>query len=302
MDNVCHTLVGVAVARAGLNTKTRLATVTLAVAANLPDIDVLVFASDIPSVALRRGWTHGPVALVLLPIALAGVMWVLAGRPRSASPERSFRWLLGLSLIGVLTHVFLDYLNNYGIRLLMPFSEQWYYGDAVFIVDVWLWSMLGIGALLARGGRTRPSRIGLAAASLYIIVMLVSARAARAIVVAQWTEARGAPPRALMVGPVPLNPFRKAVIVDAGDRYETGSFTWATRRAVFEAFTIPKNATLPLTAIARLQEPAFDRILIWARFPYWEIDEGPAGTTVRLKDARFPRVDSGGFSATTVVK
>ncbi|HXG57146.1 MAG TPA: metal-dependent hydrolase [Vicinamibacterales bacterium] len=155
MDNVCHTLVGVAAARAGLNTKTRLATVTLAVAANLPDIDVLVFATDIPSVAFRRGWTHGPVAHVLLPIALAGVMWVVAGRIRPASPHRSFRWLLALSFIGVGTHIFLDYLNNYGVRLLMPFSERWFYGDAVFIVDVWLWGMLGIGALLARGGRTR---------------------------------------------------------------------------------------------------------------------------------------------------
>ena len=80
MDNVCHTLVGIAAARAGLNTKTALATATLAIASNLPDIDVLAFATGIPSVALRRGWTHGVLAQALLPLAFAGVMWMVATR------------------------------------------------------------------------------------------------------------------------------------------------------------------------------------------------------------------------------
>ena len=46
----------------------------------------------------------------------------------------------------MLTHPVLDWLNNYGIRLLMPFSPRWFYGDAVFIIDPWLWLALG-GAL-----------------------------------------------------------------------------------------------------------------------------------------------------------
>src|SRR5436190_1230610 len=123
MDNVCHTLVGLAAARAGLDTKTRLATATLAISANLPDIDVLVFATNIPSVSFRRGWTHGPVAQLLLPLACAGVMWLVARHrtERQRDTPASFAWLLALSFIGVYTHVFLDYLNNYGVRLLMPF-------------------------------------------------------------------------------------------------------------------------------------------------------------------------------------
>ena len=78
MDNVCHTLVGVAVARTGLHRKTALATSTAAIAANLPDIDVLVFATSVPAVAFRRGITHGVPAQALLPIACAAVMWWLA--------------------------------------------------------------------------------------------------------------------------------------------------------------------------------------------------------------------------------
>ena len=62
MDNLCHTLVGAAIGHAGLRRTTRLASATLMIAANLPDLDVLVLATDMPSVAFRRGWTHGVLA------------------------------------------------------------------------------------------------------------------------------------------------------------------------------------------------------------------------------------------------
>ena len=50
----------------------------------------------------------------------------------------------------MLSHVALDLLNNYGVRLLMPFSNRWFYGDAVFIIDPWLWLTLGAGIWLTR--------------------------------------------------------------------------------------------------------------------------------------------------------
>ena len=48
-----------------------------------------------------------------------------------------------LALVGTLSHPFLDWLNTYGVRLLMPFSARWFYGDALFIVDPFLWMVLG---------------------------------------------------------------------------------------------------------------------------------------------------------------
>jgi inner membrane protein len=36
------------------------------------------------------------------------------------------------------------------MRWLMPFSGRWFYGDAVFIMDVWLWLVLGVGYLAGR--------------------------------------------------------------------------------------------------------------------------------------------------------
>src|SRR5688572_12048969 len=162
MDNLCHTLVGVAVTQAGLKRRTALAATTSVIAANLPDLDVLVFLTGTPSVAFRRGITHGVPAQLLLPLAFAGLMWTI-GRRRATreGPQPHFGWLLAISYIGIFTHVFLDFLNTYGIRLLSPLSQRWFYGDAVFIVDLWLWLILGAGVLLSRRGR-RPRWAALA--------------------------------------------------------------------------------------------------------------------------------------------
>ena len=79
MDNVCHTLVGAACGAAGLNRRTRFGAATLMISANIPDVDVLVFATNTPWIEFRRGWTHGILAQIALPIALTAR--VLAARP-----------------------------------------------------------------------------------------------------------------------------------------------------------------------------------------------------------------------------
>ena len=80
MDNLCHTLVGAALGEAGLKRRTGFGSGTLMIASNLPDIDVLVFATGIPPVAFRRGWTHGVLADVLLPVVLTGAVMLIARR------------------------------------------------------------------------------------------------------------------------------------------------------------------------------------------------------------------------------
>ena len=74
MDNVCHTLVGAACGAAGLNRRTRFGAATLMISANIPDVDVLVFATSTPWIEFRRGWTHGILAQIVLPIALTGLV------------------------------------------------------------------------------------------------------------------------------------------------------------------------------------------------------------------------------------
>lgn len=158
MDPITHTLAGAALSRAGLYRATPLATATLVFAANAPDIDVLAYrAGPYAALAFRRGWTHGPLALLVLPFAVAGIvlLWdrfVRRRRDPTLRPARAGPLCL-LAFLGVLSHPLLDWLNTYGIRLLSPFDARWYYGDAVFIIDPWLWLALG-GSLFIAGRRS----------------------------------------------------------------------------------------------------------------------------------------------------
>jgi len=151
MDPLTHTLLGANLASTRLGAKTRLATAALVIGVNAPDIDVFSYlvGGDF-GIGFRRGWTHGVLALVVLPFVVTGVLLLFDRlRPR-AGLRASPGVLLGLSALAILTHPCLDWLNNYGLRWLMPFRGAWFYGDAVFIVDPWLWMILGTGWLIGR--------------------------------------------------------------------------------------------------------------------------------------------------------
>ena len=302
MDNVCHTLVGAALGRAGLNRRTRFGSAMLMIAANLPDIDVLVFATGLPPVAFRRGWTHGVLAQAVLPIVLTVAVAMFASRraPRSGDhgPPMSVPWLFVLSVIGIYSHVFLDYLNNYGVRLLSPLDWRWFYGDAVFIIDPWLWLVLGGGVWLARRARRpAPAIAALLCATVYVGGMLASARTSRVRVADDWTRREGTPPPALMVGPQPVTPFRRAIIIDAGDHYRTGSFEWPAAVTRLDAGRIAKSDSG--ADVQRAREASNVRaFLVWSRFPFWTIEETAAGRRVTVRDMRF----GDRFSASVIVK
>ena len=305
MDNLCHTLVGAAMAEAGLKRRTRWGSVALMVAANLPDLDVLVFATDVSPVSFRRGWTHGVLAQVLLPWALAGVFALVAGlraRPAGHAGDPPFRplWLVTLGYLGVYSHVFLDYLNSYGVRLLAPLDWRWFYGDAVFIVDPWLWSALGLGVWFARRQRrSGPAVAALAGATVYIAAILTLTSDARRFVTAQWADGAGTPPRALMVGPVPVVPWTREVVIDAGPEYRTGRFTAWPRRLELTAQPVPKNDHSPSVDAAR-RRASVAAFLTWARFPFWELEESRDRARVTVRDMRF-RGQAPRFGATAVV-
>nr|WP_298896645.1 metal-dependent hydrolase [uncultured Altererythrobacter sp.] len=182
MDNLTHSLVGALLGQAGLKTKTGLAMPALIIGANLPDVDAACFfwLEGQEHLGFRRGITHGPPALVLLPLILAGLLWGYdrwqakrGKRPEGRLPVH-FGWLYALSFIGCLTHPALDWLNVYGIRLLEPFSSQWFYGDTLFIIDVWLWALMGFATWfsLRREGKgenwIKPARVAIAVSLAYI--------------------------------------------------------------------------------------------------------------------------------------
>jgi inner membrane protein len=313
MDNLTHTLAGAALGEAGLKRLSGLGMAALMIGANLPDIDAIAMPLGV-GLPLRRGWTHGPLAMLVLPLLLAGALIALdrwqarrGTRPAGRGEIRAGPLLL-LCYIGVLSHPALDWLNTYGIRLLMPFSERWFYGDSIFIIDPWIWLALGIGVWLARrrGRRSaapRPgsARVALTAVTLYVALMIVGSRSAHDHAVRHITAEEGAPPARVMAGPVPLDPTRRELIFDLGDRYRFGELAWRPRAELrMEEESIPIRADHPAVTLARTH-PDAARFLVWSRFPFWEVRRGEASDQVRLGDARFARRPGEWFNVTVEV-
>jgi inner membrane protein len=178
------------------------------------------------------------------------------------------------------------------MRWLMPFVNRWYYGDALFIVDPWIWAALILGVVLARRMHQRYATYALLIVGVYMALMLGASQLERRLI------AREVPGR-VMVSPVPLNPFRRTVVIDAGDRYRFGTIDWL-RRPVFSLETreIPKDSEREESRRAA-QTPEGQTFLKWARFPYFIV--GPLGDVVHIEDARYrPRPAGSGFGVVVI--
>ena len=177
MDNLTHSLVGLTAAKAGLEKLSPGATSLCVLAANAPDLDIVVLAFGDRWTFLHhhRGITHaivGVIALaILLPLIFYGVdrLW---SRYKDQPPTTKLKGLMLVSLIASATHPLLDWTNNYGIRFFLPWSQKWSYGDLVFIVDPYMWLILG-GAVFLLTGRTMFLKViwGVIAAILTFLVV-----------------------------------------------------------------------------------------------------------------------------------
>jgi inner membrane protein len=297
MDNITHTFVGAALAEAGLKRRTALGGATLMIGANFPDIDVLglVFPDDID---IRRGATHGFLALAILPFVLAWLMAQYDKRVRlrrdpSLEPA-SFRQLAILAAISIATHPTLDYMNIYGMRWLMPFVNKWFYADGLFIVDVWFLAALVVGVVWSRRvNRDRPARIALGAIAAYTTIMLVITSVSRVQI------ARAHPDLRFMSAPVALAPWRRDIILDDGAEYRFGSWSLFGNAPVFSTSTLAKEDSSP-AALAARRVPEAQGFLRWARFPFYRVSGDTTDPRVRIADARYTGPSGFGWASVEV--
>ncbi|MGI9165627.1 MAG: metal-dependent hydrolase [Pyrinomonadaceae bacterium] len=153
MDNITHSLVGLVASKAGLEKLSPKSTAVCALAANAPDSDIvtLLLGDRWTYLHHHRGITHsiiGTLVLALIvPVAFC-MLDRLVARVRKRQPSIRLKGLLVASLVVSATHPLMDWTNNYGVRLLLPWSSRWFYGDLVFIVDPFLWLALGGAAFL----------------------------------------------------------------------------------------------------------------------------------------------------------
>jgi inner membrane protein len=153
LEPVTHFLFGAAMGRAGLNRKTALATATLTLAAEAPDLDVLSrFGGSAFGLNHHRGFTHSFLGIPLVAAVVVGfiyLLWRLRGR-KTRIPNLPPRWglLFAYACLAGLSHLLLDFTNNYGVRPFWPFSERWYSWDIVFIVEPVILVVLTLGLIL----------------------------------------------------------------------------------------------------------------------------------------------------------
>src|SRR3954470_11731627 len=164
MDNLAHSLVGLTAAKAGLERLSPWATTVCLIAANAADADFvsLFFGDRWTLLQHHRGITHsivGTIAIGLLVPSLLLVVEQITSAFRKTGPRIRFPRLVLASLIAAATHPVLDWTNNYGIRPLLPWSGRWFYGDLVYIVDPYIWLLLGVVAFLLTSN-TRAKIVG----------------------------------------------------------------------------------------------------------------------------------------------
>lgn len=296
MDNITHSLVGALIGQSGLKRISGLAMPALILGANAPDIDVFAGLAGVEAIAFHRGFTHGIGGLVVLPPLILALLigfdrWQGAydRRPVERLPVRALP-LLALAALATLTHPLLDWLNTYGVRLLEPFSDRWFYGDIVFIIDVWMWAALVGGLLLSRRrekagqpGWNRPAIAAFAAIALYLAVNGAITAHAEAGAEALLRQ-RGARPLMVVAQPPPVAFWQRTILWRDAHVHGSGGYALGQGVAI-QPTLIPNRLDDPLLAEKLRSDGHARAFYFWARMPV----VAGRGRLAMLIDQRFAR-------------
>lgn len=320
MEPVTHVLTGACLARAGLNRKAAYTTLTMAVAAEFPDIDtVWGLRGPVAGFQHHRGITHTLLgipfeALLIVAMVYGFHRWRLSGalRRRRTRPltQAEPRWILlyGFTVLALLSHIALDFTNNYGVRPFFPFNPHWYAASIVFIFDPWLFGILLLALGLPWifrmvsveiGGKKEHFRgRGLARAALVLVLCYYGMRSveheqAERLAELQPLEqpgtgvaapatgndsAGGAQPAAptpvylqpqrVLANPDPLSMFRWYTVTDYGPVYQLGTADTEHHEFVPADYTQPKPDAADPAIAAAERSPLGRVYLDWSPMPF----------------------------------
>jgi inner membrane protein len=298
--------------RAGLNRKTALATLTLTLAAEAPDLDTIGrFWGPAVGFEHHRGFTHSFLGVPMdaaVVVAFVYLVWRLLGR-KTKDPKLPPRWgvLFFYACLAGLSHILLDFTNNYGVRPFWPFSEKWYSWDIVFIVEPVMLGLMILGLFVPSlfslidkelGARSRGPR-GRVAATLALIgvVLLWGLRDYEHRCAVQALEARtynGVDPLRTSAYPTMANPFHWYGVVETPAFFALapvdtlGPEVDPEERMDFRY----KPEDTPITMAAK-KSYAGRAFLDWAQYPIAETEVLGApeeGYIVHFQDLRYVQV------------
>ncbi|MGA7558054.1 MAG: metal-dependent hydrolase [Terriglobales bacterium] len=320
MEPVTHFLFGAAMGRAGLNRKTALATATLTLAAEAPDLDVLSrFGGSAFGLNHHRGFTHSFLGVPLVAavvVAFIYLLWRLRGR-KTRNPNLPPRWglLFAYACLAGLSHILLDYTTAYGVRPFWPFSERWISWDIVFIVEPVLLVVLTLGLITPAlfslineeiGARGKGKPAGRLAATIALVAVaaywgLRDYEHRRAIAALQARSYQGADAIRVSAYPYWVNPFRWYGVVETPNSFATMDVDSLNFNSMspevdpegqMQIQYKPEETSITLAA----KKTYLGRVyLSWAQYPVTETEElanhtsenARATYVVRFRDLRY---------------
>jgi inner membrane protein len=300
--------------RAGLNRKTALATLTLTLAAEAPDLDVLSrFGGPAFGFAHHRGFTHSFLGVPLDAAVVVGfvyLIWLLRAR-KVKDPSLPPRWglLFLYACLAGLSHILLDFTNNYGVRPFWPFSEKWYSWDIVFIFEPVLFAFLILGLIepsffslidseIGARGRGPRGRIAATLALLGVVLLwgLRDFEHRRAVNALAARTYQGADPLRVSAYPTMVDPFRWYGVVET-----SGFFALAPVNSLGPEVDSEDHLAIrykpeeaPVTLAAK--NSYLGRVYLdWAQYPITETETlkpPQGGYIVDFQDLRFVQLPS----------
>jgi inner membrane protein len=313
VDNLTHSLTGIFLARAGLDRFTPRAAWILLLAANAPDIDVVsAFGGSLNYLHYHRHLTHSLAALPVMALLSVAVVRVVSRQP--------VKWLGAgfIALIGVGSHLVLDLTNQYGVRLLLPFSGTWFHWDTTNVIDLWIWGGLLlalIAPMLARlvnteiggsGAARGGARRGFAIAAIAFLALYDGGRYlthASAIAMLDSRVYSGAAPS--RVGAFPgQSLFRWRGVAETPELVNVeevdllGEFDPHAGHAFYKPEASPAIEAVRST-------PVFQEFLRFSQYPFWQLtpaEQPENATRVEAMDLRFGDPQAPAFVATAIVE
>lgn len=326
MEPVTHFLTGACLARTGLNRRSAYATLTMVLAAEAPDLDTLwSIRGPIANFTHHRGYTHTVLGLPVDAAVVLGAVWLwhrwrtrhhrdpnLAppGTPEERHERKRhilpIRWgeLYLLALLALMSHLLLDWTNNYGLRPFFPFNPRWYAGSFVFIVEPVMLALLILGLVAPPlfgligseiGARREPFRgRGWASFALAGVVLLWCLRGyerLHAEDLARRADFGSADIQRSTVSPYPINPFRWHGVVETLNFYQLSTVdSLSGQVATNEQNDLIYKPAETRATLAAKKSPLGRAYLDWSPFPL--VTENslstPEGfTVVTFRDLRF---------------
>ncbi|HLX82594.1 MAG TPA: metal-dependent hydrolase [Terriglobales bacterium] len=318
MEPVTHFLFGAVMGRAGLNRKTALATATLTLAAEAPDLDVFSrFGGSAFGFNHHRGFTHSFLGIPLVAAAVVALMygiWRVRGR-KTRNPDLPPRWglLFAYACLAGLSHILLDFTNNYGVRPFWPFYERWYSWDIIFIVEPVLLVVMTLGLILPGlfslineeiGARNHGPNVpppGKLAATLALVGVfaywgLCDVEHRRAVAALQSRTYQGADPIRISAYPYMTNPFRWYGVAETQNFFASMNVNAITPEVDPEGQMRIRYKPEETAATLAAKRTYLGRVyLSWAQYPITETEELPhdpvdnthPAYAVRFHDLRY---------------